>query len=601
MDDRRTSRSPKNRWDLAINLGILIALLFLVFSPSGGGLGRLIRTQFGEWRDGRRVAAVWPDVTEGAGRLGAADSMSADTIVTFIDYECPACRLIAPSMRQMAERRDLVVVVRHLPNDIQHAVAREAAAAAVCGEAMGRWDAVHRSLLETDGWRTNVDWVSFARDHGIADQSGFVTCMHSNETATRIRADSLWAARLGIGGTPTFVSRNGIYEGAAGFGIAVAELVAMPSPPSVSDSLPTLVPDSRPLLDSRDHSSAELAELGRLLGGFLISQDSLVVIDGPRFLFVDVPTGTVHSVGSAGQGPGEFRMINQVVRAPSHFVAWDNMLGRVTRISHAGAVSDVRSIDFFTEFDSPLTELIAAFGDGALVFEDGPPPARSPPTGRFRPTVTYRESRVGNEPRVVAVAAGRELFGTGQIVDQPVLFGHDVHAARMGEELAVAQTDWGEIRVYGRDGTLRHTIRLPSGVIPSDEELAEAREALDEWWGERQARTTVLMRRAGLTDGLLQGSGGSGDVPANEVTPAIDRMFVDGEGRLWVREYQITANDPAVWLAFDPSANQPLFRLRLRGSTELLDAFGEVLLLGRQDDMDVDYVLVTTALRSEVP
>ncbi len=597
MDDR-TSRTPK-RWDSAINLGILIALLFLVFSPSGGGLGRLLRTQFGEWQDGRRVAALWPDLTKGAGHLGEAGLTSADTIVTFIDYECPACRLIAPSIRQMAELRDLVVVVRHLPNEIQHAVAKEAATAAVCGEVMGMGGAVHRSLLETNSWLTNLDWQSFARDHGIPDQSGFVRCMGSHETAARLRTDSLWAARLGIGGTPAFVSRKGIYEGAAGFGAAIAELVVASSPEAVFDSLPTFVPDPSVTFDSRDHSSTAVAELGRLIDGFLISQDTLVVIDGPRFLFVDLPTGRLHSIGSAGQGPGEFRMIGQVVRAPSHLVAWDNVLGRVTRISYAGHVLDASSIDLFTEFDSPLTELVAAFEDGALVFEDGPPPASSPPIGPFRPNVTYREIREGQEAHVVAVAAGRELFGTGQIVDQPIIFGHDVLAVRVGEELAVSQTDWGEIRVYGRDGDLRRTTILPTGVTPSDEELAAARTALDEWWLQRQERTAIVMRRAGLADALPQGARGTGDVPANQVTPGIDRMFVDGAGRLWAREYQVNASDSVVWLAFDPTGNHPLLRLRLGAYTELLDAFGELLLLGLQDHFDVDYVLVTKMRPSE--
>lgn len=595
--DAPTSRSPK-RWDLAINWTILFALLFLVFSPSGGGLGRLLRTQYGEWRDGRRVAAVWADLTKGAGTLVGTDTSSADTIVMFIDYECPGCRLIAPSMRQMTERSGLVVVVRHLPNDIQHAVAKEAAAAAVCGEQMGRWNAVHRSLLETDGWLANLDWTSFARGHGIADPSGFVGCMDSDETATRIRSDSLWAVRLGIVGTPTFVSRNGIYEGAAGFGSAVADLVSGSSPAVVRDSLSTLVPDPHVSFDSRDHSSRELAELGRLIGGFLISQDTLVVIDGPRFLFVDLSTGMLRSVGSVGEGPGEFRMISQVVRGPSHFVAWDNMLGRVTRISHAGQVLDVSSIDFFSEFNSPLTELIAAFDDGALVFEDGPPPTVRPTTGRFRPSVTYREVRSGDEQLVITEAAGQELFGTGQLVYPPVLFGHDVHAVRMGRNLAVAQTDWNEIRLYGRDGDLRQEIPLEPGVTPTNGELAEARASLAEWWLERQARTAAVMRRAGLPDGLVGGGSELGDVPANEVAPGIDRMFVDGTGRLWARRYQVTASDPVVWLAFDARDYQPLFRLRLGEDTALIDAFGEVLLLGLQDDMDVDYFMVTTMLPS---
>ncbi len=594
-------KSKSKRWDLAVNVAIGATALFLVFSPSGGGLGRFLRIQYGEWRDGRRVAAMWQELSGGSSRLANAASSGGGSIVAFIDYECPACRLIAPSIRQMTERRGLTVVLRHLPNDVQHAMAKEAAAAAVCGERGGKLEAVHRSLLESDVWLADPDWPSFARRHGIADASAFVRCMHSPETAARIRADSLLAVRLGIRGTPVFVSEHGIYEGAGGFGSAVADLVDRTSDEAAIDTVPTLIPDPRALFDSRDHENAEVAQLGRLLGGFLLSKEKMVVIDGPRFHFVNFRTDAVHSLGSVGEGPGEFRMINQIVRARTHLVAWDVLLGRVTRVSNEGQVVDVTPFDVFAYFDSPMADLIAAFADGALVFEDGPPPMSAAPTGRFRPRVTYREVHTEDRARVIVAASGQEMFGSGQLVHMPVIFGHDVHAARIGDALAVSQTDWGEIRLFDRDGDVRRTIPLAPGAVPDDEDVAAARASLAERQRDRQGRTAALMRQAGLPDGLADYDGNAPQVPANEVAPRIDRMFVDAADRLWAREYQMDASDPVEWLVWDPDKGEPVHRLRLDGDTELLDARGELLLLARRDEMDVDHVLVTASVQRERP
>ena len=204
-----TRRRP-SRWDQAINIAICAAVLFLLFSPAGGGLGRLLRTQYAEWRDGRRIAAMWQELVSAESRLGEGASPFADTIVEFIDYECPACRVIAPSVRQMVEQRGIALVVRHLPNGVQHALAGEAAAAAVCGERLGAFAAVHNTLLESDSWIVDRDWLYFAGQHVGADSSRFVNCMSTRETAERVRADSVLAARLGIRGTPVFVSRLGL-------------------------------------------------------------------------------------------------------------------------------------------------------------------------------------------------------------------------------------------------------------------------------------------------------------------------------------------------------------------------------------------------------
>ena len=589
----------RSRWDQAINVAILAAVLFLVLSPTGGGLGRLLRTQYGEWRDGRRIDSMWQELVSTGSRIGESASPVADTIVVFIDYECPACRLIAPSVRQLVERRDIALVVRHFPNGLQHALAGKAATAAVCGERMGAFAAVHNTLLESDGWIVNGDWLDFARQHVGADSSRFVSCMSAPETADRVRTDSVLAARLGIRGTPVFVSRLGVYEGAGGFGTAVADLVG-PSAESTVDSVPLRVPSPVTVFDSRDHPSARIAQLGRLRWGYLLSEDTAVLVDGPSFHFINFETGALHTVGRVGEGPGEFRLITQVVRSPNHLFAWDPLLGRLTQVSNTGQIVGTTALDIFATFDSPMAELVAVYdGGAAVVFQDGPAPLSASPEGRFRSRARYVEvDRDGQVGGVIAEVQGKELFGTGsQPSYSAVIFGNSVHATRLGEVLAVAQTDWGEVRLFGREGEVRRSIVLPPGPTAREEDIEAVRADLAERQRTMQVGLRNLLREAGLP--VPDDRGKKARLPVNPATPPIDRLFADAMDRLWARRYYLPGRDSVEWYAWGSGDDEPAFRLQLDGETVLLDAHGDQLLLGRRDEMDVDYVLVTTSIAAQ--
>ena len=71
------------------------------------------------------------------------------------------------------------------------------------------------------------------------------------------------------------------------------------------------------------------------------------------------------------------------------------------------------------------------------------------------------------------------------------------------------------------------------------------------------------------------------NLPANEVAPAIDGLFVDFDERLWFREYRFPDQDSVIWKTWDIERQHQLFTLRTAGDAQLLDAKGELVLLRR--------------------
>ena len=386
-----------------------------------------------------------------------------------------------------------------------------------------------------------------------------------------------------------------MYEGAGGFGAAVADLVGPPAEAPL-DSVPLRVPSPLSVFDSRDHPNARIGQLGRLGWGFLLSEDDVVLVDGPSFHFINFRTGALLTVGRAGEGPGEFRMISQIVRSPTHLFAWDPLLGRLTQVSNTGQIVGTTALDMFTQFDSPMAELVAVYDEGAaVVFQDGPAPLSASPQGRFRSRARYvvvdGDGQVGGE---IAEVQGEELFGTGSLPYSPVIFGNNVHATRLGEALAVAQTDWGEVRLFGREGEVRRSIVLPPGPTAREEDVEATRANLAERQRTMQGKLARLVLEAGLPE--PDDRGNTTRLPVNPVTPPIDRLFADAMDRLWARKYHLPGRDSTEWLAWGPGDDEPVLRLQLDGETVLMDVHGDLLLLGRRDEMDVDYVLVTTSI-----
>ena len=198
------------RLNVLVNVVILAFVLFLLFRPGG-----VVREEWRRWRDGvssrEAIAAAWQELsTVGAVAPGAA----ADRVVVeFSDYQCPACKQAHRKLPELTGRVGATVVYRHFPLTAIHPAADGAARAAICAEEQGRFAQMHDHLFSTQDWYDDPDWEKEARDVAVPDLARFRQCLDSEATSQRLARDRAYAERLGIRGTPTFVSRGGKHTG----------------------------------------------------------------------------------------------------------------------------------------------------------------------------------------------------------------------------------------------------------------------------------------------------------------------------------------------------------------------------------------------------
>ena len=216
-----TDGARSSRLDKATNVAIIVTLLFLLLNPSGV-IGNWLGGQIGEARERRAHSGLWTQLAglaEGFGTMNRSDARPI--VIEFLDYQCPACRAVAPVVASAWENGTANIVIRHLPLERIHPLAREAAKAAVCAEWQGRLREAHDALLSEHDWISRQDWLGLAEAIGIGDLAQFADCLDGEGAEARVDADLRVAASLGISSTPTFVTERGVYRGARGFDAAL--------------------------------------------------------------------------------------------------------------------------------------------------------------------------------------------------------------------------------------------------------------------------------------------------------------------------------------------------------------------------------------------
>lgn len=150
----------------------------------------------------------------GAG-IRAAQTDAVLTLVVFWDYECQACRRLAPRLARLQARHpgSVAVVYRLLPQS-GNAASQTAATAAYCAAEQGRFTEVHAELLRHRDLQVAVGWPTLAKLASITDSLRFRTCLDSSATASDLAADSAAADRFGIRATPAIAMGQEIYIGA---------------------------------------------------------------------------------------------------------------------------------------------------------------------------------------------------------------------------------------------------------------------------------------------------------------------------------------------------------------------------------------------------
>lgn len=143
----------------------------------------------------RRVLGPDPDC------LG--DQHAPYALVEFLDYECPACRASADSVRTALDRHPaaLRVAVRHYPLTV-HPGARAAGRAAEAARSQGAFWKYHWALLKLPAI-TDRSLVDLAGALGL-DVPRFERCF-KGRADTRVRHDLADATALKLRGTPAFL------------------------------------------------------------------------------------------------------------------------------------------------------------------------------------------------------------------------------------------------------------------------------------------------------------------------------------------------------------------------------------------------------------
>lgn len=214
-----------SRLEKITNLAILATLLFLLLNPSGL-IGSWFGRQLAETRARRAVESQWGELTGLSDAGGETTGDGRPVVIEFLDYQCPACRAVAPQVSKAIADGSASIVVRHLPLEAIHPLAREAAKAVVCAEQQGRFRAAHEALMGDGDLVSRRDWLGMAGIAGVGDLSQFVECLEGEEADERVASDMRMAAALGISSTPTFLTPRGIFRGTGGFEAAMEGTVS---------------------------------------------------------------------------------------------------------------------------------------------------------------------------------------------------------------------------------------------------------------------------------------------------------------------------------------------------------------------------------------
>ena len=559
-------------------MAILVTLAYLLLQPSGIIGSRLIAA-FDGWRAGRALDRVWPELVETPSRLVGRSVQVERTIVEFIDYECPFCRIGAGRVFDLVAAEGADIAIRHLPLEGIHPRAREAAQAAICSEQHGVFAEAHASLLNEDDWLVGGDWGGWAvRRLGIQDTGAFQRCMADEETARRLEEDVHLADQLGIQGTPGFVTAQGVFGGRLDEALA-------------SLHVPVLTLADGVLFASGDHGDAAVAEIGFLGGGLFTGERRIVLVD--RFslllLFIELPTGELQIQGGRGEGPGEFDDLAPTLgRGPDGPVAWDTNQRRATFYSQEGSLIATHHVRSGLKHSGREVFLGALDGDGALAFLVFADPAQEP-----NGAVVRRSAFLSVQlPDGDAVAQVREFPTTETLIvrdpplfpysEKAVLFGAKTYFAKIGDRVVVADTQTDGVVSYDRTGVAVMSMRTPG----ERRRVSRAQiEAVTESLKDRDRQIQERRQQTGSpTRDVFD------DYVSSPEAPAIDQMLADWAGRLWLRQYMMPGDTSQHWTVW--AGQDHVFSVELPLEAVLMDAQGDLLLLQTQDDLGVQQAVV---------
>jgi uncharacterized membrane protein len=124
------------------------------------------------------------------------------TVVSFTDFQCPYCRRLHPTLKEIKEREDVVFVRYMVPLD-GHTGAMPAALAYLCAPEDVREKVADGLYTCNDAELSYEGVVRVAMRAGVTDEETFRACMNDPATKARVQAEKKLFDDLDLSGLPT--------------------------------------------------------------------------------------------------------------------------------------------------------------------------------------------------------------------------------------------------------------------------------------------------------------------------------------------------------------------------------------------------------------
>ena len=158
---------------------------------------------------------IAPDLDDGASPVRGAEQPIV-TIVEFSDFECPFCRQVQDTLKQIRERygREVRFVFKHVPSE-GHRNSLPAARAAFCAGEQDRFWQFHEALFAARNLSESV-FNEIAERLGL-NREKFQSCLPAERSRAAVVRDIETARRYRVDSTPSFLINGRLVKGAIGF------------------------------------------------------------------------------------------------------------------------------------------------------------------------------------------------------------------------------------------------------------------------------------------------------------------------------------------------------------------------------------------------
>lgn len=379
--------------------------------------------------------------------------------------------------------------------------------------------------------------------------------------------------------------------------------VLLALPPSLEQDLPILRP-SDDVLGAPVHAPDGLGTRAAWLGSAMLLNESeyVFVDDSTRQAYLAVATGQARSlIDVAPTLPSTIRLIGR--SSSGRIVAADDHRGSLGAITAAG-------LEWTAEYDETSWQPVCVLADGTVLVRPGLRPnfgaLLGAPSAIRRDTVRYFAMDSDKAVQPIAMAACAETtwlptsdVGWRTLHPMSVIFGHNTHVACSSKYFVFAQTDSAVVKLFNRQGDLTFRFPMPGRRRSVSPLQIESQKTIAMQAGNRSNRLT--RRRL---EYIASGTGiqitlpdllpaHMTDVPANDVAPPVDRLFVDASDRVWIRLLPMPDDEIVRWHVWSINRQAPLFLFETSRRLDVIDAYDTNVLLRTENVTGHDVLFVS--------